>query len=775
MNRRAVWRVAGAALVATTGVSIVSAAAGSVATIPVYGTYTPQNTALTRVPYVSDLQQTTAEVTWATTTASGKTPGYLAWGPAGNCTKYSVAVKTSLPSFYSIKGGTSSTSWAYSVNSTAEEQSSVQMSGLAAHTTYCYEPETSNKIDLLGTSQSQSFTTLDGTSLPSTGLTFDVMGDTGETTGADESASGVNEDQAAIDTEIGNSGAKFLVTTGDMAYPDGSNVNYGDLQQTGSETSDIFGPSYWPNTGGIPTYSTAGNHGQSITELRTWPEEVTAAAGSTPGTYAYDAYDDPTNDIDMDSPDQWYAVQDGPVRLYVLDGAWEDSQSGPTGTGNATGALCTHEPENCEGYQADDSEHWQTNSPEMKWLKADLAAHPGGIKMAFFHYPLQSLSITQPSDVYEQRDLEPLLAANGVSIAFNGHAHTYQRFSIPTSTSTQITNYVTGGGGGTLSPVETTGDAAYTICKQAMAVESVYALGWSPGGTPGKQGKACGQTATTPTAAAQVYNFLKVNVTGNQITVDPVNALGAVFDAQSYTVNANGTTTLNTSGSTSPTTTTTSTTTTTTTTTQPTHSPIAEVQAVSAASGTLPISATRLGDTLVLESSLDTGATNGITGVTDSSGDPVQKWKQLDSYDVAGHDSYGAIWYLADAPADITSVTVASKTTALSVAVQEFSGLGTAPTVVDQVTGTPASPTSNTVSATVTGSGLAVGFAAGHGNSQTITPTGTGFTNQADTASTSTTLETGDDLTASGVTTYSASSKAAMYWAAGIAILTPGG
>jgi hypothetical protein len=780
MKTRAWWLV-GAALVGVTGGSIGAMAAAGGSTFA-YGTYTVvAGSTLTRVPYTSDLTTNSVEVNWATNNSS-QTPGYVAWGPTGNCAANSKRVTSSLPSFPSASGGTSATSWAFTAGTTHELQSSVELTGLSAGTSYCYEALTSAKVNLMGSGVSQSFSTLD-TTLPASGLTFDVIGDTGETAGVDESTTKVNQDQAALDTEIGQSvkasGAKFLVTAGDMAYQSGSNTAYGDLQQTGSEISDIFGPSYWPNTGGIPTYSVAGNHGESITPLRTWPEEVTAASDSpNPGTYAYDAYNDPTNDIKANSPDEWYAVQDGNVRLYALDGAWADSQSGETGTGNATGALCTHDPTKCTGYQADDSEHWQQQSAELTWLKADLAAHPGGIKLAFFHYPLQSLNDTQPSDLYAQRDLEPVLAANGVSIAFNGHAHTYQRFSVATSTSTQITNYVTGGGGGTLEPVETTGDTKYTICKNLMSIESVYAIGWSP---TSSAGTACGQTAVKPTQASQVYNYLQVHVVGNQITVTPYNALNQAFDVQSYTVNANGTTTLNGSGTTPPTTTTTTTTTvpstTTTTTTAPstttTTAPAgstAEVQAVAAAGKTVSLAPTGSGDTLVLSASLYTGTTNHITAVTDSNGDT---WKAIAAAAASGHNSEGEMWYLPNVPAGVTSVTVTTNTANLAIGVQEFSGLGANPTVTSSLAASTATATS--FSATASGSGVAVGFLAGHANAEVITASGVGFTSQAqvNSATPFATLVTGYRLGASGSQTYSGSAATAMYWAAGVVILTP--
>ena len=105
----------------------------------------------------------------------------------------------------------------------------------------------------------------------------------------------------------------------------------------------------------------------------------------------------------------------------MLDASWAD---GNVGTSNL--------------YQVDYDEHWTPSSPEYQWLAADLASHPGGVKMAVFHFPLRSDNSTQGSDTLLENStanpnaatsLEALLANNGVSLAFNGHAHTYQRIA----------------------------------------------------------------------------------------------------------------------------------------------------------------------------------------------------------------------------------------------------------------------------------------------------------------------------------------------------------
>ncbi len=526
--------------------------------------YSGFGASLTRAPYVTDLTQSSAYINWAT---SSQTPGSVKVAAAaggtcpGSISSWDASahpVPTSLPGPVNpTTSGTSSsmTGWAFTVTgnsgTTNEYQSSVDVTGLSSSTKYCYavfSSDQSGATDLLSSSQPfQTFTTLDPPNTSSTQpLTFDVMADTGENyaytsaTASNDVAfpGGVNPDQAAIDKEIGTSvqanGAKFLLIAGDIGYSGGNESNYGDLEQTGTqpEVSNFFGPNYLPQTGGIPIFAADGNHGQSVTTLRVWPTPTTAAASG--GTYAFDSYSG-TDGISGSFPDDWYAFSSGNVRIYVIDGAWADGTSGAAGTGSASGSLCPT-PSYCQGYQADADEHWQTNSPEYKWLKNDLAAHPGGIKFAVFHYPLRSVNATQPSDPYLQNSsanpdastsLEALLSKNGVDMAFNGHAHTYQR--IVPHQSGQIINYVTGGGGGVLEPV------VGGSCSTLQDADSVYAIGWNPSNADPNSGtgSACG--APTPQSASDVYNFLRVTVTGDTVTVTPTNAAGGTFDQQSYT------------------------------------------------------------------------------------------------------------------------------------------------------------------------------------------------------------------------------------------------
>ncbi len=530
LRRLTIGSVVGVVVLATM-ISTISLAAGAPGDQPVPVTpYSGFDASLTRAPYVTDLTQTSADVNWATT--SGPAVGTLKYGPSGSCTATTLTVPSTLPSSFPAAGTPSSiTARQFTVNGISEFQSTAVITGLTAGTTYCYRVFSSAALDLLGSNPSPTFTTLD-TVGSSSAVTFDVVGDLGETnysSGVDYAGSR-NTNQAAIDSLIGSSGAKFAVTVGDVAYAGGTQANYGDLQQVGTQVSDIFGPSYWPQTGGIPTFNGVGNHGQNVDSLRVWPESNSAAASS--GDSSFQSYPPvPADGLSNPStePAAWYAISTGNVRIYVLDAAWGDSN---VGTSNL--------------YQVDYDQHWTPSSPEYQWLAADLASHPGGVKMAVFHLPLRSDNSTQASDTNLQNStanpnasssLEALLANGGVSIAFNGHAHTYQRI-IPRQAG-QITNYVTGGGGGVLEPVD-----GGSTCTNFLASADVYALGWSPSGAGpiSGSGSSCGPGTTPPQSAADVYNFLKVTVSGNTITVSPTNAAGKVFDQHSYTPTSNSAT-----------------------------------------------------------------------------------------------------------------------------------------------------------------------------------------------------------------------------------------
>jgi chitodextrinase len=168
-------------------------------------------------------------------------------------------------------------------------------------------------------------------------------------------------------------------------------------------------------------------------------------------------------------------------------------------------------------YQVEHDAHWTTSSAEYTWLAADLQAHPGGVKFAVFHYPLHADNATEGTDSYLDgaQSLEGLLASNGVGIAFNGHAHIYER-NLPQVG--RLVSYVIGSSGAKPEPV--------SACQSYDA----YAVGWS---YTNNRGSACG-AAPVPGSPASVFHFALVTVSGTSVTVAPTDENGNTFDVQHY-------------------------------------------------------------------------------------------------------------------------------------------------------------------------------------------------------------------------------------------------
>ena len=444
------------------------------ASLPARVSATP-STHLRRYPYVTDVVGTSATINWATDL---KQSSRVAYGQAGveSCTAHSVpATATSI-----------------NVNGVTESQWKATLS-VAPDTRYCYRVFLST-TDLLGSDASPAFWTQipAGTTQP---FTFAVFGDWGY------DGAGFNQDQANLMSQLSASGARFAVMTGDTAYPGGSQANYGDLVQSGTNVSAVFGPKYWTVPGAsLPVFATLGNHGQRQAFLTNWPES--SAASSSGGRFQMDTYCCLNGTTSAKYPSVWYAFDAGNARFYVLDAAWPD---GNVGTERI--------------YSDDYAYHWQPTDAEYKWLQSDLAAHPGVMKFAFFHFPLYADSPNQgtediDSDAYLQGSgsLEGLLANNGVRLVFNGHAHIYEQ-----NARAALGEYtqVTGGGGAPITPL--------TPCSAF----DLYAIGWSSGG------QSCG-SAPTPTSVSQIYHFLLVTVNGTTVTVRAVGENGAVFDETTY-------------------------------------------------------------------------------------------------------------------------------------------------------------------------------------------------------------------------------------------------
>ena len=428
--------------------------------------------ALTRSPYLTDATQTSMTINWATDRTG--TTGSVVWGPVGNCTANT----------------TTATRADLTVISKAEYQWKASVP-ITPDTKYCYRVMLGT-TDLLGTDPTPRFTSQVKTG-STTPYSFAVFGDWGQAyTG------GVNADQTNVLKQISQSGARFAVMTGDTAYPGGGQKEYGDLQQAGVDQSTVFGPTFWGVPGkSIPLFNVTGNHGftNGSVQVTNFPEQNTAAASN--GKYAMETYPSINGSTSKSYPSMWYAFDAGPARYYILTAAWGDSNIG-------TGSV----------YQNDRDAHWTPSSPEYQWLQNDLQQHPNALKFAFWHYPLYADSSSQPSDTYLQGGpgtLQGLLDSNNVAMAFNGHAHGYERNK---ADSAGLVTHVVGNGGAALGSVS--GCSAFDL----------YAIG--------RNGTHCGSApATTPDA--EVYGFVKVTVNGRTVTVTPTSSTGRTYDVQTYT------------------------------------------------------------------------------------------------------------------------------------------------------------------------------------------------------------------------------------------------
>lgn len=64
---------------------------------------------------------------------------------------------------------------------------------------------------------------------------------------------------------------------------------------------------------------------------------------------------------------------------------------------------------------------------QLDWLDAELAACDSEWRLAYFHHPLYSSGRTHGSSLESRAVLEPLFVKHGVSAAFSGHDHVYER------------------------------------------------------------------------------------------------------------------------------------------------------------------------------------------------------------------------------------------------------------------------------------------------------------------------------------------------------------
>jgi len=161
-----------------------------------------------------------------------------------------------------------------------------------------------------------------------------------------------------------------VFAAGDLAYPDGS----------AEEFKDCYGPTWGRHK--ARTRPSPGNHEFHAGGATPYFDYFGAAAGDpNKGYYSYDL------------------------------GAWHVI---------ALNSNCDQLPPQGKGCSA--------GSPEVTWLRQDLAAHPGMCTVAYWHHPLFS-SGKKHGNNPEMKPFWDALYAAHADLVINGHDHDYERFA----------------------------------------------------------------------------------------------------------------------------------------------------------------------------------------------------------------------------------------------------------------------------------------------------------------------------------------------------------
>ena len=98
------------------------------------------------------------------------------------------------------------------------------------------------------------------------------------------------------------------------------------------------------------------------------------------------------------------------------------------------------------------------DSPQVTWLREDLAAHPTDCSLAYWHVPRFS---SGPENDKSLSDVWHVLYAAGVDVVLNGHEHAYERFAPQDDQGRPdpargIREFIVGTGGGALDRLSRT-------------------------------------------------------------------------------------------------------------------------------------------------------------------------------------------------------------------------------------------------------------------------------------------------------------------------------
>jgi hypothetical protein len=179
-----------------------------------------------------------------------------------------------------------------------------------------------------------------------------------------------------------------VMAAGDLAYPDGSKENFECYDKTWGRAKTRTRPA-------------PGNHEFHAAGATPYFEYFGAAAG--------------------DPKTGYYSYELGTWHIIVLNSECKDVGG-------------------CEA-----------GSPQEKWLRADLAAHPVACTLAYWHKPLFSSGGAHGNDLTVKALWQALYEANA-DVVINGHDHDYERFAPQTpggvaDPSRGIREFVVGTGG----------------------------------------------------------------------------------------------------------------------------------------------------------------------------------------------------------------------------------------------------------------------------------------------------------------------------------------
>ncbi len=156
-----------------------------------------------------------------------------------------------------------------------------------------------------------------------------------------------------------------VMAVGDLAYPDGSKENFACYERTWGRAKSRTRPA-------------PGNH-----EFH--------SSGATP-------YFDYFGPVAGDSKTGYYSYELGTWHIIVLNSECKDVGGCDSG------------------------------SPQEKWLRADLAAHPAACTLAYWHKPLFSSGSAHGNDLTVKPLFQTLYEANA-DLVVGGHDHDYERFA----------------------------------------------------------------------------------------------------------------------------------------------------------------------------------------------------------------------------------------------------------------------------------------------------------------------------------------------------------